>query len=121
VLEQSVGGTREKVVCFLRVEEWEKGGETVNTSLFSTKSPLYGKSLGELLRAEALATQQALNENHVHSLTLVCDTLTPKHMGFLMMTFEITVATLGSLYEINPFDQPGVERGKVIARSILSQ
>jgi glucose-6-phosphate isomerase len=121
VLQQIAEGTQKKFACFLRVEEAEKFGEKLSTQLFDEKSLLTGKGLGELLMAEAIATQQALNEADVHSLTLLTEKLTPESLGFLMMLMELTVGALGTLYEINPFDQPGVERGKVLARTILSR
>jgi len=121
VLQQIAEGTQKKFACFLRVEEAEQFGEKLSTQIFGEKSLLTGKSLGELLRAEAIATQQALNEANVNSITLLSPALTAESFGFLLMMMELTVGALGTLYEINPFDQPGVERGKVLARSILSQ
>lgn len=120
VLQQIAEGNQKKFVCFLRVNEVEGFGPSLGTSLFSASSPLLGKRLGQLLAAEARATQEALNEAGVSSMTLTTDMLSPVNLGELMFTFELVVATLGLAYNINPFDQPGVERGKVITRTLLS-
>lgn len=121
VLQQIAEGTQKKFACFLRVEEAESFGDKLKTQLFAEKNLVNGKGLGELLRAEALATQQALNEADVHSITLLTEKLGPESLGFLLMLMELTVAALGTVFDINPFDQPGVERGKVLTRSNLSR
>ncbi len=121
VLQQIAEGTQKKFVFFLRVQEAENFGDKLASPLFSESKLLQGKGLGDLLRAEALATQQALNEAQISSLTLMTEQLSPKSFGFLIMLMELAVAALGVMHDINPFDQPGVERGKVLTRSILSQ
>ena len=40
-------------------------------------------------------------------------------MGRWMCYWMYVVSYLGYLYEINPFDQPGVEKGKIYCRDIL--
>ena len=47
--------------------------------------------------------------------TITMDELTPFTLGALMSMYEHKTAMLGTLYDINPFDQPGVELGKKIA------
>jgi glucose-6-phosphate isomerase len=37
------------------------------------------------------------------------------------MSFELTVAALGLALNIDPFNQPGVEHGKVITRALLAR
>jgi glucose-6-phosphate isomerase len=121
VLQQIAEGTQKKFVCFLRVKESENFGQTLNSSLFSKNSLMLGKSLGQLLGAEAQATQEALSEAQVQSLTLTAEKLTERSVGALLFTFEMVVGALGMAKNINPFDQPGVERGKILTRSILSR
>jgi glucose-6-phosphate isomerase len=121
VLQQIAEGTQKKFVCFLRVEDSETFGQSLNSSLFSSASEMLGKSLGQLLGAEAQATQEALAESHIQSITLRTPALTTTSMGALLFTFELVVGALGMAKNINPFDQPGVERGKVLARAILSR
>jgi glucose-6-phosphate isomerase len=42
-------------------------------------------------------------------------------MAALFMLWQMTIAVMGEILDINAFDQPGVERGKVIARQTLKQ
>jgi glucose-6-phosphate isomerase len=40
------------------------------------------------------------------------------YLGALLALYENRTATLGALWNINSFDQPGVEYGKVLAKPI---
>lgn len=121
VLQQVAHGTQDKVVTFLRVGTAESAQLPLLTAQFKTTEPLLKKSIGHLLRAEAIATEQALQEEKIQTMSLFSEKLTAESMGFLFMLLELLVGGLGTWMEINPFDQPGVERGKVLARTILKQ
>jgi glucose-6-phosphate isomerase len=41
-------------------------------------------------------------------------------MGALVMFFELATAVAGELYDINAYDQPGVEGGKKAMRTLLA-
>jgi glucose-6-phosphate isomerase len=43
------------------------------------------------------------------------------HMGALMMHFMLETIIMGKLMGVDPFDQPGVEEGKVLAREYLAE
>jgi glucose-6-phosphate isomerase len=42
-------------------------------------------------------------------------------MGQLLLFFEVQTAFAGGLFEINPFDQPGVEEGKKLTYGMLGK
>jgi glucose-6-phosphate isomerase len=46
--------------------------------------------------------------------------MTPRNLGRLIALYEHKVFVQGVIWNINSFDQPGVELGKVMARKILS-
>ena len=48
--------------------------------------------------------------------TIVLDAVTPRRLGALMAMYEHKTTMLGTLFGINPFDQPGVELGKRLSR-----
>lgn len=58
------------------------------------------------------------NGGHPSNL-LVIDELTPESFGAVVATYEHKVFTQGVIWEINSFDQPGVERGKQLAMDML--
>ena len=54
------------------------------------------------------------------SNVLLLDRLTPKSLGALIALYEHKVFVQGSLWNINSFDQWGVELGKELARQLLN-
>lgn len=51
---------------------------------------------------------------------LIMDELTPESFGALIAAYEHKVFTQGIIWNLNSFDQPGVEKGKKIAMDVLS-
>ena len=47
---------------------------------------------------------------------IVMDAVTPRRLGALMAMYEHKTTMLGTLFGINPFDQPGVELGKRLSK-----
>lgn len=55
------------------------------------------------------------------SSTILADRLTPAILGALVALYEHSVYTQGVIWGINPFDQWGVELGKVLAGRIIPE
>ncbi|MGI8802012.1 MAG: glucose-6-phosphate isomerase [Solirubrobacteraceae bacterium] len=55
------------------------------------------------------------------SNTILADRLTPAVLGALVALYEHSVFTQGQIWQINSFDQWGVELGKVLARNIIPE
>ncbi len=73
---------------------------------------LRGKSAHTLLRAEKEATEQALTESERPNQSILLKEITPDTIGQLLMMAEMETVFAGELYQINPFDQPAVEKIK---------
>ena len=77
-----------------------------------------------LAQAQALANgKTASNPNNVYpgkrpSNLLLLPKLNAFYLGALLALYENRAVTLGALWNINSFDQPGVEYGKVLAKPI---
>lgn len=119
ILQQVMEGTKDKFVIFQRVEESEAGSMRIKKSQFSETANLEGRTMGELLRAEATATQEALVQNGVPTMTLKMKVLDEESLGYLFMFWQLVVAGLGEYLKIDAFNQPGVELGKVLAKAKL--
>lgn len=112
-------GPNDKLVIFMRVDETHHDLE-IPVSIDSDKTNfLKGKSFQQLLQAEQKATAQALTEADRPNLTIHIPELSPYYLGQLFMVFEGATAFWGEFFEIDAFNQPGVERGKVLTREIL--
>jgi glucose-6-phosphate isomerase len=55
------------------------------------------------------------------STTILVDRLTPETLGKLVALYEHSVFTQGAIWQINSFDQWGVELGKALAERILPE
>jgi glucose-6-phosphate isomerase len=55
------------------------------------------------------------------SNTILVDRLTPETLGKLVALYEHSVCTQGVIWNINSFDQWGVELGKALAQAIIPQ
>jgi glucose-6-phosphate isomerase len=53
--------------------------------------------------------------------TILADRLTPRVLGSLVALYEHAVFTQGAIWNVNPFDQWGVELGKVLANRIVPE
>jgi glucose-6-phosphate isomerase len=115
-------GPHDKTVAFVAVRE--PPADIVIPALHSDVPELGylgGHHLGELLDIERRATAGALARRGRPNLTIEVDRVDPSHFGGLMMLFEIATIYAGTLYGVNPLDQPGVELGKQFTYAMLGR
>ncbi|MFH1679328.1 MAG: glucose-6-phosphate isomerase, partial [Candidatus Eisenbacteria bacterium] len=86
-----------------------------------TLAALGGRDMADLLLAEAAGTATALAQAKRPSLTISFPQIGPAEIGALILLFEIQTVLAGRLWNVNPFDQPGVEAGKKNAAALLGQ
>ncbi|MBV9548404.1 MAG: glucose-6-phosphate isomerase, partial [Alphaproteobacteria bacterium] len=82
---------------------------------------LAGKRPGDLVDAECRATAQTLFKNGRPVRIIHVPRVDAFRLGGLMMHFMLETILMGRLMGVDPFDQPGVEEGKVLARQYLGQ
>ena len=73
----------------------------------------------EAAEADRLAPHRAFPGNRP-STAIVMDRLTPQALGALLALYEHKTFVEGVIWDINSFDQWGVELGKVLAKAILT-
>ena len=91
--------------------------------LAQSEALAFGKTL-EQVKAEGTADWLAPHrvfEGNRPSNTILADRLTPQILGKLVALYEHTVFTQGIIWQINSFDQWGVELGKVLAQRIIPE
>jgi glucose-6-phosphate isomerase len=69
---------------------------------------------------EGLAPHRVFDGNHPTN-TLLAERLTPQTLGSLVALYEHSVFTQGAIWNIDSFDQWGVELGKVLAQRTLPE
>jgi glucose-6-phosphate isomerase len=83
----------------------------------------FGKTADEVRAegvAEALVPHKTFPGNRP-STTILAERLTPRVLGSLVALYEHSVFTQGCIWGVNPFDQWGVELGKVLANRIIPE
>jgi glucose-6-phosphate isomerase len=60
-------------------------------------------------------------EGNRPSNTILAERLTPEILGRLVALYEHSVFTQGVIWNVDPFDQWGVELGKVLAQRIIPE
>jgi glucose-6-phosphate isomerase len=60
-------------------------------------------------------------EGNRPSNTILAERLTPETLGKLVALYEHSVFTQGAIWNIDSFDQWGVELGKVLAQRIIAE
>ena len=113
---------------------FHQGTEIIPIDFIAVREPMSDRPEAvahhRILLANCLAQAQALangktaeNPNDVYpgkrpSNLLLLPKLNAFYLGALLALYENRTATLGALWNINSFDQPGVEYGKVLAKPI---
>ena len=113
-------GVNDKLLIFINVLNKENS-VLIGQNLPDAFDYLNGKTFDDLLQAEFKGTVQSLTESNRPNVTLEIEKLDETSLGEIFMFFQVSVAFLGELLEINTFDQPGVERSKVLTREFLEK
>ncbi len=94
------------------------------SNLFAQSEALaFGKTEAEVIAEgtpEGLALHHTFDGNHP-SNTLLAERLTPQILGSLVALYEHSVFTQGVIWNIDSFDQWGVELGKVLAQQTIPE
>jgi glucose-6-phosphate isomerase len=100
--------------CFAQSEAFMKG-KTID----EVRKDLQEQGLA-LAEIERLAPHKTFPGNHP-SNTILFDYLTPATLGALIALYEHKTFVQGVLWDVNSFDQWGVELGKVLAKQIEAE
>lgn len=113
VMQLYIEGPFDKVVTFLTVDEF-RATVPIPSALpqFEAVRYLGGHTLNELMNAEQRATELALTQNGKPNCAIRLKRVDEQTVGALLYLLEMQTAYAGELYNINAFDQPGVELGK---------
>ena len=115
-------GPNDKVITFLEVEKFNNNEMLVNHFPYIKDFDyLAGKTLGGLLNSEKQATEIALTNNCRPNLTIKISEVSAENIGALIFFFQAATAFAGELLNINAFDQPGVEEGKIATYALMGR
>jgi glucose-6-phosphate isomerase len=116
-----VEGPEDKLIIFLYVDKHEKKITIPDENLPSELSYFKGITLNDLFKAEGKGTASSLTESGRLNFAISVNKVTSKNLGQLFYLFEMVTMVMGMLLNINPFDQPGVDRGKILTKDFLKR
>ncbi|HDS74281.1 MAG TPA: glucose-6-phosphate isomerase, partial [Firmicutes bacterium] len=117
-------GPNDKLYSFIAVDRFKTDidfPEDRDLARYNAFNYFAGKTMGELLNYEREATTLALTRKGRPNLTINVPEVTPYTVGQLYMLLEVQTVVAGALFGIDPFDQPGVEAGKVATYALMDR
>ena len=114
-------GPNNKILNFIRVEEFVNTLEIPNIFEYTGIGYLGGKTINQLINAEADSTRVALSDYGRPTVTITLDKVDGYNLGQLLYMFEVQTAIAGELYNINTFNQPGVEQAKNYTYALMGR
>ena len=121
-LQLFIEGPNDKSFLFWAVREFRNTMTIEHAfSKFDSMGYLQKKTMAELFQAERQATEIALTEAGRPNATVWVDRINENSLGDLIMFSQYLTAYVGELYDINAFDQPGVEYGKKLTFAMMGR
>jgi len=123
-LQLIMDGVRDKTVTFIKIGDLKdntiipKG----NNDKFKKLDLEYaeGLSFNELLNKQADATIQSIEaQRDIPCDVVTISTVDEYSIAKLMFSYQLMVSVIGQFLQINTYDQPGVESGKILLKESL--
>jgi glucose-6-phosphate isomerase len=115
-------GPNDKVFGFLEVESFGAQDVTIPKGLgVDALQYLEGKSMAQLLNAEKRATEYALVESQRPNFTISWPRVDEEHVGQFIYLWEMVTAYAGLMLNIDAYNQPAVETGKVATFGLMGR
>jgi len=114
-------GPNDKIINFIRVEEFDTTLNIPDIFQYTGLGYLSGKTVNKLMNAEADSTTASLIDYQKPSVTLTIPKINEYYLGQLLYTLMIQTAITGALYNVNTFDEPGVEQCKNYTYALMGR
>jgi glucose-6-phosphate isomerase len=123
-LQLIMQGVRDKTVTFIKIDDLKDKTKippdaTNHLQLLGLKYA-EGLSLNELLNKQADATIEAVEaQQDIPCDVVTISTVDEYNIAKLMFSYQLMVSTIGQFLQINTYNQPGVESGKIALKKRL--
>ena len=114
-------GPNNKLITFIRVDNFDTTLEIPKIFEYTGIGYLGGKTINDLINAEADSTRVALSDYSRPTITSSMDRINPYNLAQLLYMYEVQTAIAGELYHINTFNQPGVEQAKNYTYALMGR
>lgn len=114
-------GPNNKVINFIRVKDFDTILDIPNIFEYTGINYLAGKTINQLINAEADSTRVSLTDYGRPTITITLPKVDGYNVAQLLYMLEVQTAIAGELYRINTFDQPGVEQAKNYTYALMGR
>jgi len=123
-LQLIMEGTRDKSVTFIKIEDFHDNTTIPDITLphLEMLDSLNNLPFSKLINMQCDSVIEALlDQNNIPLDTITIQSVTESNIGSLMFYYELLTSLVGELIDVNTYDQPGVEAGKIILKSKLQE
>ncbi|MGB5965368.1 MAG: glucose-6-phosphate isomerase [Sulfurimonadaceae bacterium] len=121
-LQLIVEGKRDKSVTVIKIKEFNNTMRVPNSTFENLEMMdlINGYDFSELINMQADSIMQALDSLDNIPLDIIeIENVNAASIGQLILYYELLTALVANMLDINAYDQPGVEMGKIILKEKL--
>jgi glucose-6-phosphate isomerase len=122
-LQLIVDGKRDKTVTVIKIKDFENAIKIPDVSLPALEKldVLNGYGFSELINMQADAMIDSLEQLEFIPLDVIeVERVNEETIGELLYYYELLTALVAQMLDINAYDQPGVEMGKIILKEKMA-
>jgi glucose-6-phosphate isomerase len=121
-LQLIMEGTRDKSVTFIKIEDFHENITIPDITLphLEMLDSLNNLPFSKLINLQCDSVVEALlDQEDIPLDTITIQSVTEDNIGSLIFYYELLTSLVGELIDVNTYDQPGVEAGKIILKKKL--
>ena len=120
-LQLYLDGPKDKFFTFIK-SNYKNKGLKIDSEIMKEESVSYlvNKTMGDLMHAEQDATIDTFKLNNFKFREVLLDEINEETIGSLMAESIIETIAACIYFDVDPFDQPAVEQGKILTKKYLS-
>lgn len=116
-----LGGPNDKLHCFIKIKNPKLIKLGNDNKLNEIVAGIQKKQFSNIIDAIYTGTTTAFEKKKIPFYEIELETITEYEIGSLLQMKMIEMIYLGSLFNVNPFDQPNVEEYKIITKKLLEE
>ena len=120
-LQLYLDGPKDKFFTFIK-SNYKNKGLSIDSHIMRAESVDYlaNKKMGDLMHAEQEATIDTFKLNNFKFREILIDSIDEESIGMLMANCMIETIAACIYFNVDPFDQPAVEQGKILTKKFLT-
>ena len=120
-LQLYLDGPKDKFFTFITTNHSKKGLLLNKKTIKEiNENYLFNKTMGDLMQAEQKATMDTFNEKKIPFREIYLNEINEFSIGYLMAFCIMETIATCIYFDVDPFNQPAVERGKILTKEYLT-